>query len=52
MSILVKTLLSEELKFYLPKFKYIHQVSDFYINLKTKLVESFLTLQKIFTSTE
>ena len=30
------------------KFKYINEVSVFYINVQPKLVESFVTLQNLF----
>ena len=36
-------------KFYLPKFNCVHQVSVLYINVKIKLVQTFVTLQKGFT---
>ena len=50
--ILVKKVLSPAMKFCLCKFKYNHQVSYFDINYKTKLVETFVTLQKLFTWAE
>ena len=37
--------------FYLSKFNWIYQVSVFYINVKMKLVQTFLTPQKGFTKT-
>ena len=37
--ILVKRILSKALKFQLSKFNYIHELSVFYINVKTKLVD-------------
>ena len=37
------------LKFQLPKGNYINQVSRFYINIKTKSVETVVALQKAFT---
>ena len=37
------------LKLQLSKVNYINQVSLLYINVKTKLVETFVTLQKMFT---
>ena len=49
MPILIKRILLSALKSWLSRFKYIHPFSDFCINLKTKLVETFLTLQKNFT---
>ena len=42
-------ILSPALKLQLSKVNYINQVSVFYIKGKTKLVETFVTLQKIFT---
>ena len=38
-NMLLQKLVPEALKFYFFKIKYIHQVSDFYINLKAKLVK-------------
>ena len=49
MPTLAKRIMSSVLKFQLSKFNYVHQVSVFYINAKTKLVETFVTLQKRFT---
>ena len=49
MHTLAKRILSSALNFQLSKFKYIRQAFDFYINVKTKLVETFATLQKHFT---
>ena len=48
-STLIWRILSSALKLQLPKVNYINQVSVFYINGKRKLVETFVTLQKIFT---
>ena len=48
---LVKTIISEALNFELSLFSYIHQVSVFYINAKTKFVQTFVTLEKGFTKT-
>ena len=48
-STLIWRILSSALKLQLPKVNYINQVSVFYINGKTKLVETFVTLQKSFT---
>ena len=42
-------MLSSALKFQLSKVNYINQVSVFYINVKTKLVEIFVTLKRMFT---
>ena len=46
MPILIKRILLQAPKSWLSRLKYIHPFSDFYINLKTRLVETFLTLQK------
>ena len=46
---LILRILSVALKFQLSIFNYFNQVSVFYINIKAKIVETFLTLQKIFT---
>ena len=35
--------------FQLSKVNYINEVSVFYINVKTKLVETFMTSEKFFT---
>ena len=45
---LAKRILSSALNFQFPKFKYIRQVFEFHMNIKTKLIETFATLQKIF----
>ena len=42
-------ILSSTLKLQFSKVNYINQVSVFYNNTKTKLVESFVRLQKFFT---
>ena len=47
----VKTKISQALNFQLSYFSYIRQVSVFYINAKTKLVQIFVTLEKGFTKT-
>ena len=46
---LIQRILSLVLKFQLPKGNYINQVSRFYINIKTKSVETLVALQKAFT---
>ena len=50
MPILVKRVLSSTVKFYLSKFKHIHQLSDIYINLETNFIETFVKLKKNFAS--
>ena len=49
---LAKRILSEALHFQLSKCNYSHQVFVFHINVKTKLVQTFVTLQIVFTKTE
>ena len=48
---LAKRIMSSALNFQFSKLHYIHQVSVFYINAKTNLVQTFMTLQEGFTKT-
>ena len=48
---LAKMIVSSTLNFELSKLNYIYQVFFFYVNAKTKLVEAYVTLQKVFTKT-
>ena len=47
-AILVKRILSSGLNFQLSKFNYIHQFSVVYVNVSTKLVETFVPLENVF----
>ena len=46
---LAKRILSSAVNFEVSTFNYIYQVSLFYINAETKLVEAYVTLQKGLT---
>ena len=46
---LAKKIMLEALNSQFSQLSYIHQVSLFYINVKTKLVQTFVTLEKGFT---
>ena len=46
---IISRILSSALKFELSKVNYINEVSVFYINVKTKLVETFMTLENFCT---
>ena len=48
---LVKRILSSALNFQLSKLNFINEVFFFYINPQTKLVEAFVTLQKVLSRT-